>query len=129
MFKIFCPYFQDDIAGQTCYKDIMFFCLDTIESQTVALTCPKQDLPKDVSIAKCCPKGEMIKLSSLGNSEGCAPFEKSWKIPINGHLYNSNQLINQSKLVFDKRWHEYVTHKNTSICSIKKHNVTGTTTS
>ena len=107
----------------------MFFCLDTMESQTVALTCPKQDLPKDVSIAKCCPKGEMIKLSSLGDSEGCAPFEKSWKIPINGHLYNSNQLIDQSKLVFDKKWHEYVTHKNTSVCSIKKHNVTGTTTS
>ena len=96
-----------------------------MESQTVALTCPKQDLPKNVSIAKCCPKGEMIELSSLGVSKGCAPFEKSWKIPINGHLYNSNQLIDQSKLVSDKKWQDYVTHENASVCSIKKHNVTG----
>ena len=83
----------------------MFFCFDVIEgqSETVVLTCPKVDLAEKVSIAKCCPEGKMRKSDNMGENTICASNERSWQIPINGHLYNSTELWNKKKLVYDNR--------------------------
>ena len=71
----------------------MFFCFDVMEgqSESVVLTCPKVDLAEKVSIAKCCPEGI------------CASNGRPWQIPINGHLFNSTELWNKKKLVYDNR--------------------------
>ena len=73
------------------------------QSESVVLTCPKVDLAEKVSIAKCCPEGKMRKSDNMGENTICASNERSWQIPINGHLYNSTELWNKKKLVYDNR--------------------------
>ena len=97
--------YQDNIAGLTLEKDVMFFCFDVMEDQaeTVALTCPRVSHEDLVSISKCCPSGEMLRTDALGGSTECKKCNTSWKIPLNGQLYDSIQLLNQQKLVYDNR--------------------------
>ena len=61
------------------------------------------DLAEKVSIAKCCPEGKMRKSDNMGENTICASNKRSWQIPINGHLYNSTELWNKKKLVYDNR--------------------------
>ena len=49
------------------------------------------------------PKGKMRKSDNMGENTICASNERSWQIPINGHLYNSTELWNNKKLVYDNR--------------------------
>ena len=58
-------------------------------------------LDKDVTVAKCCPRGEIFYLDSLGRGENCAKSEKSWNFTISGK--NSTALIDSKILVYDNR--------------------------
>ena len=63
----------------------------------------KIKLDKGVTLAKCCPSGEIFKLGSLGGGAACSKSETSWKIQINGTSYNSTDLIDKKILVYDDR--------------------------
>ena len=82
----------------------MFFCFDKMKDQaeTVALTCPK--ISPNQSLPKCCQAGEKLESKDFGSNYECKQADdKSWKIPINGHLYDSAQLWDQKVLVNDNR--------------------------
>ena len=72
----------------------------------------KIKLDKGVTLAKCCPIGEIFQLDSLGR-ETCSKSETSWKIQINGTSYNSTDLIEKKILVYDSRSkvREHIVHK------------------
>ena len=63
----------------------------------------KIKLDKDVTLAKCCPSGEIFHLDSFGGGATCSKSETSWKIQINGTFYNSTDLIDKKMLVYDDR--------------------------
>ena len=63
----------------------------------------KIKLDKGVTLAKCCPIGEIFQLNGLGGGETCSKSETSWKIQINGTSYNSTDLIDKKILVYDDR--------------------------
>ena len=76
------------------------------QPETVALTCPKISHDQLELLPKCCLANEMLASiddSGIDNVMECKPGNKSWKLPINGHLYDSTQLWNQKILVNDKR--------------------------
>ena len=60
-------------------------------------------LDKDVTVAKCCPSGEIFHLDSFGVGATCSKSETSWKIQINGTFYNSTDLMDKKILVYDDR--------------------------
>ena len=61
-------------------------------------------LDKGVTVAKCCPRGEIFHIDSFGFGATCSKSETSWKIQINGTSYNSTNLIDKKILVYDSRW-------------------------
>ena len=70
-------------------------------------------LDKGVTVAKCCPSGEIFHLDSFGVGATCSKSETSWKIQINGTSYNSTDLIEKKILVYDSRSkvREHIVHK------------------
>ena len=60
----------------------------------------EKKLDKNVTVAKCCPTGQIFHQNSLGGDPTCAKSEISWKIPINGTFYDSTILVydNRSKV-------------------------------
>ena len=64
----------------------------------------KNRLDKNVTVAKCCPTGQIFK---GGFYPTCTKSEISWKIPINGTLYNSTILVydNRSKVKEHKKYY------------------------
>ena len=89
------------IIGHTSHKELMFFCFDVFEgqSETVAITCPRKP-PSEKSFAKCCPPGKMMLTNE--DASRCTPKKESWKVPINGHIYNSTELENIDVLVYEE---------------------------
>ena len=67
----------------------------------------KNKLDKNVTVAKCCPTGQIFHQNSLGGDPTCAKSEISWKIPINGTLYDSTILVydNRSKVREHKKYY------------------------
>ena len=95
----------------------MYFCFDlmdeTLESSdvnglpTVAVTCPKKELPKDTKIVKCCPPGQVLDRIEYKCLEQNSAFNitEKWRLQINGHFYDGykdlNSLYNTGVLVHD----------------------------
>ena len=89
-------------------KPLMYFCFDLIDKpsengdesgpklQTVAVTCPKKELPEETKIEKCCPDGEMLDSSIsecvMINHTMRANVTNKWRLPVNGHLYSEDML-------------------------------------
>ena len=63
----------------------------------------KIKLDKGVTLAKCCPIGEIFQYNSFGGGATCSKSGTSWKIQINGTSYNSTDLMDKKILVYDDR--------------------------
>ena len=87
---------QNDVKDDsTIVKHLMFFCFDQMEDsllhgvETVALTCPKKKLSK-LPLKKCCPQGKVLQVENSTCVDD--PNDSSLSIPINGHMYNGDEL-------------------------------------
>ena len=79
----------------------MYFCFDLLDPgtsssnrndfQTVAVTCPKKDLPRGTNMQKCCPNNEYLDSTQTKcvNSTDSAHL---WGLQINGHFYTHEGL-------------------------------------
>jgi len=97
---------------------LMHFCFDVVASHsgswsTVAVTCPRKTPGKGKLIHKCCPpgkdSGQSFSSSRSGQSlstshlNSCAPRSRRhhWWLPINGHLYGEEELLDAGVLVYN----------------------------
>lgn len=99
----------DAIVG---LKKLMYFCFDQIvtgdgdgetHAKSVAMSCPKVQLSRETKIHKCCPMGQILA-DSASRMDTCTSRPESsppWRLPVNGHLYLEEDLVESGNLVYD----------------------------